>query len=127
MFQPANGLTDAVHGEPGLVYQRCRWCGTASFRRLLCPVCSSNDLEPQHTEGYGVVVRTTVVHRYSRLARNESLVRFPEGFMFHCRVTGTPPHLVWAGDRVRPAGVITADSTQLVFEVCNPGAQERWR
>ncbi len=67
------------HTQEGLVYQVCRWCHTASFRKLLCPVCASSDLESEQSDGYGgVVVRSSVVNRYSRVMRNESLVRFPE-------------------------------------------------
>ncbi|WP_406465866.1 zinc ribbon domain-containing protein [Streptomyces sp. NBC_00111] len=127
MFRSTSETTTApVREGPGLTYQRCRWCGTASFRRLLCPVCASSDLDDERSDGHGVVVRTAVVHRYSRIARNESLVRFPEGFMFRCRVIGTPAHLVWAGDRVRPAAAAAADSGEVVLEICDPGDRELW-
>ncbi|MGX2994409.1 Zn-ribbon domain-containing OB-fold protein [Streptomyces sp. JNUCC 64] len=119
----------ALQGErPGLTYQRCRWCATPSFRRLICPVCSSSDLEPEHGTGEGVVIRSTVVHRYTRLARNESLIRFPEGFMFRCRVIGAEPHLVWVGARVRYVADADTDPTagEVVVELCDPGMREGW-
>lgn len=127
MSQPASATAAPVRAETGLIYQRCRWCGTASFRRLLCPVCASSDLESARSDGDGIVVRTTVVHRYTKLARNESLVRFPEGFMLRCRVIGAPPHLVWAGERVRPAAGADFDAGEVVFEVCDTGDRERGR
>ncbi|MFD7445965.1 Zn-ribbon domain-containing OB-fold protein [Streptomyces sp. NPDC059909] len=127
MSQPGSGTAVAVQEETGLVFQRCRWCGTASFRRLLCPVCASSDLDPERSDGYGVVVRTAVVHRRTSLARNESLVRFPEGFMFRCRVIGTAPHLVWPGARVRPAAGTDPNTGEAVFEVCEADERDRWR
>ncbi|WSZ86830.1 hypothetical protein OG584_03575 [Streptomyces sp. NBC_00859] len=109
-----------------MVYQLCRWCGTASFRRLLCPVCASSDLNPAHTDGYGVVVRSSVVHRYTDTARNESLVRFPEGFVFRCRVVGAEPQLVSEGDRVRPADGANSDAGELVLELCDAPRPAPW-
>lgn len=110
----------------GLIHQRCRWCGTASFRRLLCPVCASSDLESELSHSEGVVVRSSVVHRYTRVARNESLVRFPEGFLFRCRVVGVPPHLVWVGDLVRPVAGTDPVAGEVVLELCDPGGRADW-
>ncbi|MFJ1833979.1 Zn-ribbon domain-containing OB-fold protein [Streptomyces sp. NPDC086796] len=109
-----------VHEETGLNFHRCRWCGTASFRRLLCPVCASSDLKPEHSAGLGVVVRSGVVHRYTEAARNESLVRLPEGFVFRCRVVGAAPHRVSVGARVRPLAADGPDAAEVVFELCEP-------
>ncbi|MER5490589.1 Zn-ribbon domain-containing OB-fold protein [Streptomyces sp. NPDC002454] len=122
MSRSGTETTSVTTEETRLVYQRCRWCGTPSFRRLLCPICSSSDLRPEHSTGEGVVVRSAVVHRYTRLARNESLVRFPEGFMFRCRVVGVEPHLVWVGARVRYAADAGVDQTsgEVVVELCDP-------
>ncbi|GAA1376319.1 Zn-ribbon domain-containing OB-fold protein [Streptomyces beijiangensis] len=116
----------AVHEETGLVYQRCRWCGTASFRRLLCPVCASSDLDSERSAGYGVVVRSSVVNRYTGSARNESLIRFPEGFVFRCRVVGAAPHLVWVGARVRPVAEVDPEAGEVVFELCEAGGRVDW-
>ncbi|MFJ7199568.1 MULTISPECIES: Zn-ribbon domain-containing OB-fold protein [unclassified Streptomyces] len=115
-----------MHEEAGLNFHRCRWCGTASFRRLLCPVCASSDLKPEHSAGLGVVVRSGVVHRYTEAARNESLVRLPEGFVFRCRVVGAAPHLVVAGARVRPVAGDDADAGEVVFELCEPPVRDEW-
>ncbi|MEV0323203.1 zinc ribbon domain-containing protein [Streptomyces sp. NPDC050659] len=110
----------------GLVYQRCRWCQTASFRKLLCPVCASSDLESEHSEGYGVVVRSSVVNRYTGVARNESLVRFPEGFVFRCRVVGAAPNLIWVGARVRPVPGTDPEAGEVVFELCDTDSRTEW-
>nr|WTB35983.1 zinc ribbon domain-containing protein [Streptomyces sp. NBC_00830] len=116
-----------MQGEAGLIYQLCRWCGTASFRRLLCPVCASSDLDSVRSDGLGVVVRSSVVHRYTEAARNESLVRLPEGFVFRCQVVGAAPHLVYAGARVRPVTGAAPDSGELVLELCDPVGRADWQ
>ena len=123
---PATRETDEPHSQEGLVYQVCRWCGTASFRTLLCPVCASSDLESARSDGQGVVVRSNVVNRYSRVMRNESLVRFPEGFVYRCRIVGAAPHLVNVGDRVRPVGGRTSVSGEVVMELCDPPGSATW-
>lgn len=105
--------------DAGFAYQRCRWCGTASFRRLLCPVCASSDLRTEHSAGPGVVVQSRVVHRGTGVARNESLVRFPEDFVVPCRIVGTAPHMVWVGATVRLVGDSRADSGEVVFELAD--------
>ncbi|MER5185761.1 OB-fold domain-containing protein [Streptomyces sp. NPDC002896] len=84
----------------GLCFQRCQWCGTPSFHRLLCPVCASSDMRTEHSAGRGVVRRTTVVHRGTPSARNESLIEMAEGFTVRGRVLG-PPAAVHPGDRVQ--------------------------
>ncbi|NEB75913.1 hypothetical protein G3I40_11865 [Streptomyces sp. SID14478] len=112
------GTAPTTETEPGFAHQRCRWCGTASFRRLLCPVCASSDLETERSAGPGVVVQSRVVHRGTGVARNESMVRFPEDFVVPCRIVGTAPHLVWVGATVRPVRGGNADSGEVVFELC---------
>ncbi|MFD7614960.1 Zn-ribbon domain-containing OB-fold protein [Streptomyces sp. NPDC059828] len=123
MLKQESGTATAVRQESTLTYQRCRWCSTASFRRLLCPVCASSDLDAEQSDGLATVVRTSVVHRNTAVARNESLIRFPEGFMFRCRVIGVDPHLVWVGAPVRPAAGWDMDAGEAVFEVCEPGGR----
>jgi len=124
--QPSNDTVQAEYEEAGLSYQRCRWCGTASFRRLLCPVCASSDLRPEHSAGLGVVVRSGVVHRYTEAARNESLVRLPEGFVFRCRAVGAAPHRVRVGAQVRPLPGGRPDTGEVVFELCEPPRDDVW-
>ncbi|MFF0445995.1 Zn-ribbon domain-containing OB-fold protein [Streptomyces sp. NPDC004609] len=127
MSQPGTDTVPDVREDVGLIYQRCRWCGTASFRKLLCPVCASSDLESERSTGEGIVISSSVVHRYTRIARNESLVRFPEGFMFRCRVIGAAPHLVWIGARVRPVAAADLDAGELVVELCDTVRHTDWR
>lgn len=115
-----------VPEEARLFYHRCRWCGTASFRKLLCPVCASSDLESERSAGVGVVVRSGVVHRYTEAARNESLVRLPEGFVFRCQVVGAPPQLVTVGARVRPVVAEDPEAGEVVFELCDPPRRDVW-
>ncbi|WP_327267731.1 hypothetical protein OG233_03990 [Streptomyces sp. NBC_01218] len=126
MFPSASGTAHQVIEEAGLPYQRCRWCGTASFRRQLCPVCASSDFTPERSSGDGVVVRTAVVHRYTDDARNESLVRFPEGFVFRCQVVGAAPHLVEVGARVRPLPADEPDGGDVILELCQPPTHRDW-
>lgn len=126
MSQSWNDTVQTEREETGLHYHRCRWCGTASFRRLLCPVCASSDLESEHSDGLGVVVRSGVVHRYTEAARNESLVRLPEGFVFRCRVVGAAPHLVAVGARVRPLAGGDPAAGEVVFELCEPPRRDDW-
>ncbi|MGY0021934.1 Zn-ribbon domain-containing OB-fold protein [Streptomyces sp. cg35] len=123
-------MTPRTETETGFAHQRCRWCGTASFRRLLCPVCASSDLETEHSAGPGIVVQSRVVHRGTGVARNESLVRFPEDFVVPCRIVGTAPHLVWVGATVRRARGVQgahADSGEVVFELCDPAGDDGLR
>lgn len=124
--QAGAGIAPTAQKQAGLTFQRCLWCGTTSFRRLLCPVCASSDLESEQSTGEGVVVESTVVHRYTKAARNESLVRFPEGFVFRCRVIGVAPRHVWAGARVRPVADSDPDAGEVVLEVCDTSGRGDW-
>jgi hypothetical protein len=83
-----------------LLFQRCTWCGTAMFHRLLCPVCQGSDLRTERSEGTGTVRHSTVVHRNTPAARNVSLIEMAEGFVLRGRVMG-PPIGIHSGDRVR--------------------------
>ncbi|MFD7707137.1 zinc ribbon domain-containing protein [Streptomyces sp. NPDC059785] len=86
--------------EKPLAYQRCRWCGTTQYHRLLCRVCASSELRTERSEGLGVVRRTTVVRRNTPAARNVSLVEMAEGFTVRGRVKG-PFIAIHPGGRVR--------------------------
>ncbi|GAA2304202.1 zinc ribbon domain-containing protein [Streptomyces kunmingensis] len=120
-------MAPAAEADAGFVYQRCRWCGTSSFRRLLCPVCASSDLKTEHSTGPGIVVQSRVVNRGTGVARNESMVRFPEDFVVPCRIVGTAPHMVWVGAAVRPARGAHNDSGEVVFELCDPAGDDDLR
>ncbi|MFF4973828.1 Zn-ribbon domain-containing OB-fold protein [Streptomyces sp. NPDC001083] len=91
-----NGTSDA----DALLFQRCRWCGSAMYQRLLCPVCAGSDLRTEASTGTGVVRHATVVHRNTPAARNVSLVEMAEGFTVRGRVTGLATD-VHSGDRVQ--------------------------
>ena len=48
------GVLDATDtGTDALRYQRCTWCGTAMYHRLLCPVCQGSDQRTERSEGVG--------------------------------------------------------------------------
>ncbi|MET9731146.1 zinc ribbon domain-containing protein [Streptomyces sp. NPDC006458] len=81
-------------------FQRCTWCGTAMYHRLLCPVCQGSELRTERSEGVGTVRHSTVVHRNTPAARNVSLIEMAEGFVIRGRVMG-PPIGIHSGDRVR--------------------------
>ncbi|MFI6932088.1 Zn-ribbon domain-containing OB-fold protein [Streptomyces sp. NPDC050287] len=87
-------------GSETILFQRCTWCGTAMFHRLLCPVCQGSDLRTERSEGTGTVRHSTVVHRNTPAARNVSLIEMAEGFVLRGRVMG-PPIGIHSGDRVR--------------------------
>jgi uncharacterized OB-fold protein len=103
--RPAAGSAAGVL-DPGpsdrdaILFQRCTWCGTAMYHRLLCPVCQGGELRTEHSEGTGTVRHSTVVHRNTPAARNVSLIEMAEGFVVRGRVIG-PPIGIHSGDRVR--------------------------
>ncbi|EGX56329.1 hypothetical protein SZN_28373 [Streptomyces zinciresistens K42] len=98
---PTTGVLDAAApGSDTLVFQRCAWCGTAMYHRLLCPVCRGSDLRTERSAGAGTVRHSTVVHRNTPAARNVSLVELAEGFVVRGRVMG-PLIAIHSGDRVR--------------------------
>ncbi|MEU3254164.1 zinc ribbon domain-containing protein [Streptomyces sp. NPDC006997] len=93
-------LDHAAPEQEALLYQRCTWCGTAMYHRLLCPVCQGSDLRQERSEGVGTVRHSSVVHRNTPAARNVSLIEMAEGFVVRGRVMG-PPVGIHSGDRVR--------------------------
>jgi uncharacterized OB-fold protein len=92
--------TGAAQDSDAMMFQRCTWCGTAMYHRLLCPVCQGSDLRTERSQGTGTVRHSTVVHRNSPAARNVSLIEMAEGFVVRGRVMG-PPIGIHSGDRVR--------------------------
>jgi uncharacterized OB-fold protein len=97
VLDPASASADTTDA---LVYQRCTWCGTAMYQRLLCPVCQGSELRTERSEGAGTVRHSTVVHRNTPAARNVSLIEMAEGFVVRGRVMGHPVG-IHSGDRVR--------------------------
>lgn len=125
--RPATAGDTLAPADAGrLTYQRCRWCHTAYFRRLLCPVCASSDVEEVVSDGPGVVVRSSVVRHFTGERHNESLVRFAEGFLLRCRVVGVPPQMVWVGAQVRPVPDADPAAGDPVFELCDPETGVTW-
>ncbi|MEU9338831.1 zinc ribbon domain-containing protein [Streptomyces sp. NPDC048290] len=105
VFQQGAGLSAGTVGlwppkEESILFQRCDWCGTAMYHRLLCPVCQGSELRTERSAGTGTVRHTTVVHRNTPAARNVSLVELTEGFVVRGRVMG-PLIAIHSGDRVR--------------------------
>ncbi|MGV9392568.1 Zn-ribbon domain-containing OB-fold protein [Streptomyces olivaceus] len=97
----ATGLLDAEAPDAEAVYfQRCTWCSTAMYHRVLCPVCRGSDLHTERSAGTGTVRHASVVHRNTPAARNVSLIEMTEGFVLRGRVTG-PLIGIHSGDRVR--------------------------
>ncbi|GAB2784392.1 zinc ribbon domain-containing protein [Streptomyces chlorus] len=93
-------LAPGSRDAEALYFQRCTWCGTAVYHRLLCPVCRGSELRTERSEGVGTVRHSTVVHRNTPAARNVSLIEMSEGFVVRGRVMG-PPIGIHGGDRVR--------------------------
>ncbi|MEU6351391.1 OB-fold domain-containing protein [Streptomyces sp. NPDC047072] len=111
------GLLDPV-GQPSdaILFQRCTWCATAMYHRLLCPVCQCGDLRTERSEGTGTVRHSTVVHRNTPAARNVSLVELAEGCVVRGRVMG-PAAAIHSGDRVRLSTVKDPVRGEPVFQL----------
>ncbi|GAA2408406.1 hypothetical protein GCM10010420_40920 [Streptomyces glaucosporus] len=105
-------------GHDGLCFQRCRWCRTPVFRRLLCPVCASTDFDREPGGGTGVVRRVLSVDRSAGAPRTVVLITMDEGYQLRSAVTGTPPHAVHAGARVRLAPETARERRGPVFRLC---------
>lgn len=91
-------VQDADEAEQAVLeYQRCRWCGTAAYRRLLCPTCASSEFEAARSDGVGIVTRPPV----SSLA--DAAVQLSEGFTVQARVLGALGGRVHPGSAVRLA------------------------
>ncbi|MHA6758150.1 Zn-ribbon domain-containing OB-fold protein [Streptacidiphilus sp. PAMC 29251] len=84
----------AEEEEAGLAYQRCRWCGTPAYRRLLCPTCASPDLAPAHSDGVGIVTRPP------QGPQATVFVQLHEGFTVQGRIVGALPGSVHPGTAV---------------------------
>jgi uncharacterized OB-fold protein len=96
----AGVLDPAAPASDALLFQRCTWCGTAMYQRLLCPVCQGGDLRTERSQGTGTIRHATTVRRNTPAARNVSLVEMSEGFVVRGRVMG-PLIGIHSGDRVR--------------------------
>ncbi|WP_460062573.1 zinc ribbon domain-containing protein [Streptomyces sp. YKOK-I1] len=79
----------------GLLFERCLWCGTASYRRSFCRTCGSAEFTTERSTGVGVVVRL-----YGPAHRNTVSVTMQEGFNVLCEFTGVSPLMLAVGARV---------------------------
>ncbi|MEU5345402.1 zinc ribbon domain-containing protein [Streptomyces sp. NPDC020766] len=102
--------------EESLFFQRCRWCSTATYHRLLCRACASSDLRTERSVGTGVVRHCTVAHRNTPAARNVSIIAMAEGFTVRGRVKG-PLGSVRPGCLVRLCVIEDPVRGEPVFEV----------
>ncbi|AVH54928.1 MULTISPECIES: Zn-ribbon domain-containing OB-fold protein [Streptomyces] len=123
----APDVLDAVPAEQqadALLFQRCHWCATAMYQRLLCPVCAGSDLRTEASAGTGIVRHSTVIHRNTPAARNVSLIEMTEGFTVRGRVMGVPGD-VHSGDRVQLATAQDPVRRQPVFQLVD-GPYRGW-
>lgn len=111
---------DGPDADPSLYFQRCRWCGTAMYQRLLCTGCGSTDLEPERSAGEGVIC----VHRNANAAEDRWPVVMQEGFVVRCRVVG-PRGAARPGDRVRLSPG-SEPAPEPVVELCDAAPDEGW-
>ncbi|MER5194230.1 Zn-ribbon domain-containing OB-fold protein [Streptomyces sp. NPDC002755] len=113
----AAGVLDRANADGDtILFQRCTWCATAMYHRLLCPVCQGSDLRTERSEGAGTVRHATVVNRNTPGARNVSLVEMAEGFVVRGRVMG-PLIGIHSGDRVRLSTVKDPVRGEPVFQL----------
>jgi uncharacterized OB-fold protein len=55
---------DWTHGEPAILYQRCRACGHVQyFRRSFCAACGSSEVAEKRASGEGNVYASSLVCR----------------------------------------------------------------
>lgn len=83
-----------------LAFQRCSWCGTAMYHRLLCPACQGSDLRTEYSTGVGTVRHSTTLRRNTPTVRNVSLIEMAERFVVRGSVMN-PRIGICSGDRVR--------------------------
>jgi uncharacterized OB-fold protein len=98
-----------------LYFQRCNWCRTAVFQRLLCPVCTSTDMSGERSEGVGVVRHVAVVGRSTGTPHALAIIEMSEGFRLRARVVAALPDTVRTGARVRLATDATPGVGELIF------------
>lgn len=119
------------HVPPGgvwageLYFQRCRWCHTAVFRRLLCPACASPDLAWERSDGTGAIRHISVVGRCTGRPRAIAIIEMAEGFRLRSRIIGTPPDTVRVGACVQLASGIESGARELLFRLCTASCGDK--
>lgn len=118
---PATPNTPADCGA--LLFQRCRWCGTAAYRRSYCRACGATAFQRERSAGAGVLVR-----RIGQTPLNTWFVAMDEGFTLLCQITRTAPVVVAAGARVRVVRAVAPldQGLPLVELTYRATALERW-
>ena len=114
---PPEGPAEVKDGT--LHFQRCCWCNTPSFRRLLCPTCGCTDLAWEPGTGTGVIRRVTVVGRNAGAPRASAVIAMDDGYRLSARIIGTPPERIHQGARVRLATSAGPRSQELAFQLCD--------
>ncbi|AGP61194.1 Zn-ribbon domain-containing OB-fold protein [Streptomyces rapamycinicus] len=109
---PAGGIRDGV-----LYFQRCRWCHTSVFRRLLCPVCGSTDMAEERSDGIGVIHHVTVVGRSTGKPRAMAIIDMDEGFRLRARVSAVPLARACVGAQVRLG--FGPQPQEIAFHLCD--------
>ncbi|MFJ8675750.1 Zn-ribbon domain-containing OB-fold protein [Streptomyces sp. NPDC093589] len=113
---PREGPAEVKDGT--LHFQRCCWCGTPSFRRLLCPACGCTDLAWEPGIGTGVIRRVTV-GRNAGVPRPVAVIAMDEGYRLRARIIGAPPERIHQGALVRLATSAGLPPQELVFQLCD--------
>lgn len=93
-----------------LYFQRCRWCRTPAFRRLLCPICACSTFERERSNGIGFIRRITG-------PGNVAVVAMTEGFWLRSTVISQPGHPLRIGAQVQFATDPTHETQELVFRI----------
>lgn len=106
------GLCDGV-----LYFQRCRWCHTSVFRRLLCPACGSTDFATERSGGIGVIHQVTVVGRSVGRPRAMAIIEMREGFRLRARVSAEPLQRAQVGAQVRLGFGLRPQ--EIAFQLCH--------
>ncbi|MFH8569580.1 Zn-ribbon domain-containing OB-fold protein [Streptomyces sp. NPDC017993] len=114
---PPEGPAEVKDGT--LHFQRCCWCNTPSFRRLLCPTCGCTDMAGEPSTGRGVIRRVTVVGRNADEPHALAVIAMNEGFRLRARIIGTPPEHLHQGAPVRLATYAGLRSQELAFQLCD--------
>ncbi|MDX2939467.1 Zn-ribbon domain-containing OB-fold protein [Streptomyces ipomoeae] len=110
-------LREIWKGE--LYFQRCRWCRTAVFRCLLCPVCSSPDFDWERSSGIGAVSHLLGTGHGIRRSWSLAIVGLREGFSVRCKVIDVRPLTLRVGSMVNLAVEADSNSQELIFRLCS--------
>jgi uncharacterized OB-fold protein len=94
---------DDVSEDVALYFQRCQWCHSASYRRLLCPICGSDDLKCERSSKDGVIRRHGAHRRRPDGSWIDAVIDMAEGFSARFPVISVEYHRPYPGARVHLA------------------------